>query len=325
MSAPVIAITGASGYIGRHLVAELARLGKYEVRLLSRGSGSPDRQPAPGANIRHFTGDLTQPESIADFIPAGATVVHLAYMWDAGESGNLQATQALIAQCAKAGAARLIHCSTAAVAGRVTETIVSEGLECRPVTEYGTTKLKIEQAVIAGARGRFDSVILRPTAVFGIDGEPLKKLAGDLARGSRLKNYAKSSLFGRRQMNLVHVANVVAAIVFMIGHPNPLDGGVFMVSDDDDRENNFAAVEGRLLQAFGRSSWRVPRLPVPLFVLEILLRLLGRNNVNPRTRYSPDKLLALGFVRPMGFVRGLTDYADWYRASYLDRGSGGPA
>jgi nucleoside-diphosphate-sugar epimerase len=321
----VVAITGASGYIGRYLVAELTRLGGYEIRVLSRSNSSSDQLQAVGPNVKIFSGDLTKPESLELFVPPGGIVVNLAYMWSAGESKNLQATQGLIAQCSKAGISRLIHCSTAAVAGRVTQSVVSEELECRPVTEYGMTKLKIEQAIVAGANDRFDSVILRPTAVFGVDGEPLKKLAADLATGNRLKNYAKSCLFGNRQMNLVHVATVVAAIVFMIRHPSGLNGGTFIVSDDDEPDNNFTSVESLLMRAFGCPDYPVPKVPIPLFVLRALLTLLGRNNVNPLTSYSPDKLLSLGFQRPIDFQRGLTDYANWYRSTHIDSDGGAQA
>lgn len=320
----VVAITGASGFIGRHLVAELTRLGGYEIRVLSRGRDTSHQFQALSPDVKVFTGDLIQPESLGAFFPPGGTVINLAYMWEAGEARNLQATQGLIAQCEKAGISRLIHCSTAAVAGRVTQSVVSEEQECRPVTEYGITKLKIEQAIIAGAANRFDSVILRPTAVFGIDGEPIKKLAADLVTGSRLKNYAKSCLFGKRQMNLVHISTVVAAIVFMIRHPARLNGEVFIVSDDDEPDNNYSSVESLLSSVFGHPGYPLPKVPIPLFVLRTLLTLLGRNNVNPLTRYSPDKLLSLGFERPIDFWRGLTDYANWYRSTFIDRDGDAP-
>ena len=323
MTASAIAITGASGYIGRHLVAELARLGGHEIRVLSRsGNGTPDQWLAQGSNVKVIAGDLTDPDSLDSLVPPGGTVVNLAYMWNAGEAVNLRAIEGLISQCSKAGISRLIHCSTAAVAGRVAQALVSEEMECRPVTEYGMTKLKIEQAILAGASGRFDAAILRPTAVFGPDGEPVKKLATDLVAGNRLKNYAKSCLFGRRQMNLVHVSNVVAALMFMVRYPAALDGEVFIVSDDDAPENNFSSVESLLMQVFGCSPYPLPRVPIPLGVLRWILTLMGRNNVNPLTRYSSDKLLALGFERQIAFRSGLADYAHWYRATYLRHDSG---
>ena len=79
MTASAIAITGASGYIGRRLVTELARLGGHEIRVLSRsGNGTPDQWLALGSNIKVIAGDLTNPESLDSFVPPGGTVFNPA-------------------------------------------------------------------------------------------------------------------------------------------------------------------------------------------------------------------------------------------------------
>jgi nucleoside-diphosphate-sugar epimerase len=118
----------------------------------------------------------------------------------------------------------------------------------------------------------------------------------------------KSSLFGKRRMNLVNVANVVAAIIFLSSHPGGFEGEVFIVSDDDAVANNFRDVESALMRGFGLPDYALPRIPLPLGFLRTLLHLLGRNNVNPRCNYSGCKLQALGFRRPMSFEAGLADY-----------------
>ena len=71
---------------------------------------------------------------------------------------------------------RLIHCSTAVVAGRVNDNIVTEQTECNPRTEYEKTKYQIEQILTQKARNHFPLTILRPTAVFGENGKNLLKL-----------------------------------------------------------------------------------------------------------------------------------------------------
>jgi nucleoside-diphosphate-sugar epimerase len=183
------------------------------------------------------------------------------------------------------------------------------------------TKFKIEQDIISFAKGHYDAVILRPTSVFGIDGEPLKKLANDICRGNRWKNYLKSCLFGRRRMNLVHIANVVAAIIFVIRYDQRLGSEIFIVSDDDDPKNNFIDVERFLINELGVNEYRLPQWLIPLVVLKLLLLLLGRNNINPRCDFDQSKLRKLGFRSPVGLSDGLTEYASWYRASYLGDGA----
>ena len=244
-----IAITGASGFIGKHLVAQLLREGGYAVRVLSRNRQRDLGEGRFGKEVEVFEGDINDPHTFGGFLVPGCTVINLVYLLDAGEERNRACTSNLLDACKEAGVSRLIHCSTAAVAGRVADDLVDEKTRSQPVTDYGLTKLKIEQDIIDASKGAFEAIVLRPTAVFGISGEPLKKLAADLGRGNRWKNYLKSCLFGRRRMNLVHVANVVAAFVFLISNTRRLEGEIFIVSDDDDPRNNFVDVEEFLMDS----------------------------------------------------------------------------
>ena len=173
--------------------------------------------------------------------------------------------------------------------------------------------------LINAARGFFDVVILRPTSVFGPRGEAVNKLASDLATGSRLRNYLKSCLFDRRKMNLVHIANVVASILFLMPRTEHFGGEVFIVSDDDSPINNFADVERFLMQEFRAPHYSLPRLLMSPCLLVFLLRCLGRNNINPHCYYVQDKLESLGFTKPVSFENGLTEYANWYRSVHLDK------
>lgn len=312
-----VAITGASGFIGKHLVAQLLREGCCQVRVLSRDRQRDLQECRFGSEVEIFEGDLDDPHTLSNFLMPDCTVINLVYQWGAGEKRNRSCMRNLVDACKEAGVARLIHCSTAAVAGRVADDLIDEKTRCQPVTDYGVTKLKIEQDILDASKNAFEAIVLRPTAVFGIGGEPIKKLAADLSGGSHWKNYLKSSLFGRRRMNLVHVANVVAAIVFLIHDTRRLEGEVFIVSDDDDPMNNFVDVEEFLMDALGVKRYNLPRLPLPLTVLKWLLLLLGRNNVNPRCDFDTGKLCRLGFKNPISLCEGLAEYAIWYRATQL--------
>lgn len=313
----IIAITGASGFIGIRLVSELLSAGCYSVRVLSRDKQRDLREKRFGQTVEIFEGDLGNPDSLKGFLVPGCVVVNLVYLWNEGEAQNLACTHNLLAACKDAEVARLIHCSTAAVAGRTANDLIDEETQCLPVTEYGTTKLRVEQDIIEYAKANFEAIILRPTSVYGIDGEPLKKLAADITGGSRWKNYLKACLFGKRRMNLVHVANVVAAVVFLIQYDARLEGEKYIVSDDDDPKNNFIEVEQFLMDALGVNKYPFPRLSFSLAVLKLLLMLMGRNNVNPRCNFDPDKLRKLGFKNPVSLRDGLAEYATWYRASHL--------
>ena len=318
-----IAIVGATGYIGMQLVSELVRIGDRRIKVLSRSRQHDFHIGMRESGVEIVEGDLREPESLREFFEPACTVVNLVYLWGAGEKENLVAVATLLEACRAANIGRLIHCSTAAVVGRAPDNLVTEKTPCQPVTEYGITKLKIEGAILEAAREYFDIAILRPTSIFGPGNDSLKKLAGDLATGNRFRNYLKSCLFGQRRMNLVHVANVVAAILFLTYQTRSLGGEVFIVSDDDSPSNNFADIECFLMREINVPGYRLPRLPMPFCLLVFLLRCLGRNNINPRCDYLPDKLIGLGFERPISFDSGLAEFASWYRSSHPDRiGSG---
>jgi nucleoside-diphosphate-sugar epimerase len=308
-----IAIVGATGYIGKHLLASLESFKDIRIKVLARPQPQ-ERNPFQWPEkIEVIQGDLNDVDSLRRLLEPGFTVINLVYLWKGGEQANLAVIQNLVEACLSADVGRLIHCSTAAVSGRIADDQITEATPCRPITEYGITKLKIEQAILAAAKGHFDAVIFRPTAVFGPDAEPLKKLAADLIHGSRWRNYLKSCLFGQRRMNLVYIDNVIAAILYLIRFEKPIEGEVFMVSDDANPSNNFIDVERYLIRSFGLPDYPLPRFKLPLGFLSLLLQGLGRNNVNPRCNYSQNKLEAFGFKSPVDFETGLANYADWYR------------
>lgn len=310
-----VAITGASGYIGKHLVAQLEQLGGVRIKVLSRRRGLEPGASEFGSGVEVVEGDLHRPDSLQSFLEPGCTVVHLAYLQGKSEAENLAATANLLDACKASGIQRIIHVSTAAVVGRVPDDIITEKTVCHPVSEYGITKLKIEKAILdAGASG-FDVGILRPTAVFGPKGGSLNKLIGSLTAGKNLRNYLKSCLFNKRRMNLVSVANVVAAIIFMVKREENFNGEVFIVSEDDNPGNNFADVERLLMDQLQLKSYQVPTVSIPLGVLTFLLKVLGKNDANPRCNFDSRKLLALGFRRPVEFEAGLKNYCDWYRSA----------
>lgn len=313
-----VAIIGASGYIGRHLVAELCRRSGFQVRVMVRDSSRYQLQPE--WNVEVIEGEIFDEGALKHLLAGCNVLVNLAYFRNGGEASNVEMVDRLISGCMGANVARFVHCSTAAVIGRVEKDVTNEETRCHPVTQYGITKLKLEEMVRQANGVKLDTVILRPTAVFGEDGANLKKLVGELIGMHRWKGFLKSCLFGKRRMNLVHIDNVVAAILFVIKYPESFGGGVFNISEDDAPSNNYADVQASLMYELGIRPCRFAPVHLPLSILAMLLVLKGRNNVNPRCIYAPDKLLKLGFTRVSGFEEALARYAKWCLAQYLKAG-----
>lgn len=275
-------------------------------------------------NVEVSQGDLNDVDSLRNLLEPGCTVINLVYSSEADEQGNLAMMQNLLNACLSSGIARLIHCSTAVVSGRNSADQITEASECRPITEYGITKLKIEQTILDAAKGHLEAVILRPTAVFGPGGKQLNKLSTDLVHGSLWRNYLKTCLFGQRRMNLVYIDNVVAAILFLLRYAKPFKGSVFIVSDDAFPNNSFIDVERFLIRSYGLPDYPLPQISLPLVVLRLLLRALGKDNINPHCNYSQKKLEDIGFKRQTDFETGVSNYAGWFLMQQT-KSSGAPA
>ncbi len=182
---------------------------------------------------------------------------------------------------------------------------------CNPKTEYGLTKLLIEQLLQDRARGHFEFVNLRPTSVFGYEGAALTKLITNLGSGNMLLNYLKSCLFNKRKLNLVSVETVVAAILFIFDEDQEVDGQTFIVSEDDEKINNFEYVEKYLFFKLYGKYYFLPPVKVPLMILSLILRLRGRDANNPHRIYDSSKIRKFGFNPPRPLESSLTDFVQW--------------
>jgi len=311
----VIAITGASSFIGHHLIRALPSLADVETRFLIHKSRPKELKEGEG--IKLIRGNLLQRDSTRALFANDCTVINLAYLHGLPARENLTAMNNLVDNCIEARIQRLVHCSTAVVVGSTRDDIVTEKTRCEPISEYETTKLQIEELLKEKARGLFELAILRPTAVFGPGSKNLLKLAGDLTAGSGFLNYLKSCLYGSRRMNLVYVDTVVSALLFLAFTAQEMNGDTFIISDDEYPINNYRDIETYLIKEFGCVDYPVPRIPLPPFLLSRMLRLAGRSNFNPNRVYRSEKIRSLGFQKTTSFETGLSSFAEWYKQEYL--------
>ena len=237
-----ILVTGGAGYIGSHMVHELADAGEQVVVLdnLSTGFrfllpnqvpvtvGSTGDQDAVGKllaqyridSIIHFAASVVVPDSIRDPL---------------GYYRNNTVNTALLLQAAiGAGVKHFIFSSTAAVYGQPDTTTVREDSPTNPISPYGTSKLMSE--IILHDTGRAHDlrfVVLRYFNVAGADPQMrtgqstpqathLIKVACEAALGSR----AKLSIFGTDYQtadgtcirDYIHVSDLVRAHSAALGY-----------------------------------------------------------------------------------------------------------
>ncbi|WP_332692871.1 NAD-dependent epimerase/dehydratase family protein, partial [Bosea sp. (in: a-proteobacteria)] len=167
MSGERVLVTGASGFVGRHLLRELGRAG-YQLRAALR-------RPLPGTSgvEQVVIGDLGRPVDWSLALAGVRHVVHAAGLahadTDLPEEDyrriNTQATLALADAARAAGVARLVYLSSIrAQSGPASERALSERDRPEPSDAYGRSKLAAEQGL---AERDLDWVALRPVLVYG--------------------------------------------------------------------------------------------------------------------------------------------------------------
>jgi len=166
----IAVVTGASGFIGRHLVGRLGGEG-HVVRCLVRPHGGK-----PPAGVERTAVDLNDPTAMrACAALDGADVVfHLAAATRARSAAafreaNVAPTRNLLdAIVARRTQSRFVYVSSQAAAGPAgsIDQPLTEDHPPRPVEEYGRSKLEAER-VVATFGDRLSTAIVRPCSVFG--------------------------------------------------------------------------------------------------------------------------------------------------------------
>ena len=309
-----ICVLGGSGFIGRHLLNKLKRSVDVQVKALSRYKKLANSFPD---HIQLVKGDVRDFDSLIRFLVPHAIVINLVYLNTASADDNIRAMDNLAKACINVGVARLIHCSTAVVAGNAKDDVITEKTPCLPANIYEKTKLKIENLLLDSLKGKCEIVILRPTAVFGPHGKNGLKLIDDLIHGHHLIRLLKTSLYSRRRMNFVSVKNVVDAIMFLAHFSGDLNDQCYIVSDDDAEENNYFDVSTLLSHHLGLSQVRMVNIPFQSFILSALLHFIRRTNTNLNRIYSMQKLTELGFTKSVSFHDEIKRVAQWYQVHRL--------
>jgi nucleoside-diphosphate-sugar epimerase len=222
-------VTGASGFIGRRLAAELARRGHDVACLVRRTSRTACLEGLPVVRI---VGDLGDPASLEAAVAGRDRVFHLAGIVQAldgpaFDAGNVEGTRRLVEACLRSapGLERFVLVSSIAAAGPSgPDRPGTEADEPRPISDYGRSKLAAERLVLR-AGGRLPATVIRPPNVIGPGSKELERAIGLLG-----KRIVPAVGDGRARTSLVDVDDLVEALILAAEDARSV-GQVYYVTD----------------------------------------------------------------------------------------------
>lgn len=301
----LVAVTGATGFVGPHLVAALARRG-WRLRLLvRRWSPLPSLS---GVDAELILGDLSSEAALRQLVDGADAVVHAAGLIKAKADRDFlpvnRDSAALLS--ALAPDAHLVLLSS--LAARAPQ-----------LSAYGASK-RAGEAVVASRSGPW--TIVRAPAVYG---------PGDretLAYFRAIKSgIAPQPRVPEAHLALIHVVDLAEALALTVERPPP--NATYEI--DDGRTYTYGDMAAAAGEALGRRPWR---LPVPRGVMACIARwnelrqslgagaqILTRGKVNeifhPDWSVADRRLAAaIGFEARYDLTSGFRDTILWYRAKH---------
>lgn len=313
-----ILVTGATGFVGRVLVARLADEGRTFRVASRRASAEPAQSRAPEIVV----GDLAQPVDWGPALDGVDTVLHLAgrahvlgreaQSDDSFMRVNVDATRDLARAAAAAGVRRFVFLSSAKVMGEESSaTGFRETDTPHPVGPYATSKLLAERAALDVARDTgLSVVVVRSPLVYG-PGVRANFLALIRAvdRGIPLPFGAVNNA-----RSVIAVDNLVDALLACADAPRP-KSDVYFAKDEPDLSTP------DLIRAIAHALRRPARLiPIPPALLRLGGRILGRDDTMVRligtSVVDSSRIRAdLAWHPPLSSTAALDATIRWYRSA----------
>ncbi|MGC4091525.1 MAG: NAD(P)-dependent oxidoreductase [Polyangiaceae bacterium] len=305
MSEPAtILVTGAAGFMGRHLLRSVAR-SKNQARWCAVDLAPPERwwdTPEDFQFVRADCADLGECEQLLRE-HAPSAVVHLAGVTRRGASSeerellfrsNLVSTCNMLKALSRSGAAptHFVLASSGLTYGNQPSPF-TEALPAIPVDDYSMCKMLAEQAVLSYARaGLVRACILRPAVVYG-PGQSgdmfVPAMLGALRAGRRFAMTA-----GKQTRDFIYIEDVVKAMALVV--ERGLEGTYNIGTGEGIAMRDVAELVARLLHCPG---------------------LLGIGDLPYRERevwayaLDPSRLRAEGWQPHVSIEEGLRRTLDW--------------
>lgn len=317
-------VTGATGFLGNNLVAELLKR-RQSVRILAR-----DGQKAHqlfGETVTIIPGDIADARQVRQAVDGATTIYHLAGRLyhphtpaELYEQTHVEGTRALLRACqGQTQLRRIVYVSTTGVYGVTGEVPAGEDAPFAPTNAYEATKLKGELLALKSYQeSGLPVTVIRPGLVYG---------PGDLHLLGFFRAIHKG-LFrvidgGQAMLHPVYIDDLIAALLLSAGHPQALGRACNIAGEPPVTVLQLATAIAHTLDK------RLPRGSIPLWlanlasdIFAILPGMKGGHAPLTRSRVqflTNSRLIdisrakaELGYVPKVELEEGLKLTAAWY-------------
>jgi nucleoside-diphosphate-sugar epimerase len=311
-------VTGATGFIGSHLVDALVRQG-FEVHCIVRDTAK--LRFLEGANVNLIKGDCSDFKSLEDAVKGFDYIFHLAGVTKASRdedyfAANAAATGNIIKAVVENNpeVKRFVHLSSLAAAGPSPDgALLTEDMPSEPVSVYGRSKLQGETLAYA-AKGRIPVTIIRPPAVYG----PRDR---DLLVFFKMVKSGIVPYWGKSYYSFIYVDDLINGII-LSAQSREAAGEIFYMTDGNvySSDDIIAAISEALLKTPIKLS--IPKFVMPLLGL-VSEKIKGAGIINAdkirELRHSfwvcsgQKAVEKLGFEPKVKIKEATVWTADWYK------------
>ena len=236
-----IALTGATGFLGRHTLPALVEKG-YKIKALTR------RPQTAMANVEWVVGTLADTQSLNQLVGGCTTLLHLAGLTKA-------LNRDIFFDVNVGGSKRLFEAAQAAGVGHVVHVSSLSAREPR-LSHYGASKAGTE-LLLTARKWAFSWTIVRPPAIYGPGDKEILKLF----KATRFGLLPAPGGTGNR-FSMIHAADMAQALVALCDKSN----GQAIVEIDDGKNGGYTIKDVvNALPDAGRKNIRA--IPVPFLVL----------------------------------------------------------
>lgn len=296
----MILITGATGFLGRHLVSHLLGAG-YPLRLLVRDIQRSDIPEKDRVSLAE--GDILDPlslvkamEGVEQIVHAAAVVTFAKNRYPEMKAVNVEGTANVVNAALQVGVKRLVHISSTSATGRIGKgETVDEAMPWQPGKHhsyYGVTKHLAEMEVHRGVAEGLPAIMLNPSTIIGpgdwTKGTP--KLFTMVYKGLRFYLPSWSGFVGVNDVCkaveiALHSEHEQAERFLLVSESLPQKEFLAMVAKSMGKKAPTIAFPPRLGQALGWVSERIAAIRGK----EPLITVASMKQVRRRVRYDASK------------------------------------